>query len=342
MSRTLLYKGQLGIKGSLGAPKPAPMTQDQELLDHLLLLRYGSSTDPDHLTPILNVTSIAKLTKIPVSSVQRLIKQALKALLEERPAEVQSRKKLQRHHIEYLLDKGTLNEWAHLSLKQRAVMFHRQYPELKISSSLLHRAYKDHGVRYKYIQRIKKVIDFNEEHYADLFEKMTTLLNLVKLYEWKIVFLDEAIFTHNTMFKKAWSSPYASIQIFEQSLKVKTHALISAISEDVGLEACAIHPKSIKAEQFIAFLEQLSIHFNRQPFAIFLDNLQVHKTKAVWGVMNRLDITPIFNIPYSPDFNGIESYFSLVKSEYKKILLQQLMKGEEFSVVSLIKQAVAM
>jgi hypothetical protein len=32
-------------------------------------------------------------------------------------------------------------------------------------------------------------------------------------------------------------------------------------------------------------------------------------------------------VPYSPDFNGIESYFSLVKGLYKKLMLQQLMKG---------------
>jgi len=35
----------------------------------------------------------------------------------------------------------------------------------------------------------------------------------------------------------------------------------------------------------------------------------------------RLNINAIFNMPYSPDFNGIESYFSLVKAEYKKIAL---------------------
>jgi transposase len=40
----------------------------------------------------------------------------------------------------------------------------------------------------------------------------------------------------------------------------------------------------------------------------------VHKTAEVRAAFERLNITAIFNIPYSPDFNGIESYFSLVKS----------------------------
>jgi hypothetical protein len=46
-------------------------------------------------------------------------------------------------------------------------------------------------------------------------------------------------------------------------------------------------------------------------------------------------------VPYSPDFNGIESYFSMVKREYKKLLLQQLMKDEKIVAETLIKTAVA-
>ena len=46
-------------------------------------------------------------------------------------------------------------------------------------------------------------------------------------------------------------------------------ALIASISED-----CAI-----KTEEFVAFVEKLSARFERRDFAIFLDNLQVHKTK---------------------------------------------------------------
>jgi hypothetical protein len=52
-----------------------------------------------------------------------------------------------------------------------------------------------------------------------------------------------------------------------------------------------------------------------------------------------LAITPIYNIPYSPQFNGIESYFSLLKAEYKKLLLKHLMSETNFEVLSLIKQA---
>ena len=60
--------------------------------------------------------------------------------------------------------------------------------------------------------------------------------------------------------------------------------------------------------------EDRGLKYGGSPFGIFLDNLSVHKTKEVYQAYKRLNITPIFNMPYSPDFNGIESYFSLIKT----------------------------
>lgn len=82
-----------------------------------------------------------------------------------------------------------------------------------------------------------------------------------------------------------------------------------------------MHHRSIKTEQFIGFLEQLSRRFDGKDFCIFMDNLSVHKTASVKAVYKRLGITPIYNVPYSPDFNGIECYFALLKGEYKKLML---------------------
>ena len=71
-----------------------------------------------------------------------------------------------------------------------------------------------------------------------------------------------------------------------------------------------------------------------------MDNLSVHKTNLSKELFKELKITPVFNIPYSPQFNGIESYFSLLKSEYKNLILQEVMKGEPVDAVSLIKTSI--
>lgn len=46
---------------------------------------------------------------------------------------------------------------------------------------------------------------------------------------------------------------------------------------------------------------------------IFQDNLQVHKSNDAMKEYSRLDITPIFSVPYSPEYNGIESTFFTIK-----------------------------
>ena len=117
-------------------------------------------------------------------------------------------------------------------------------------------------------------------------------------------------------------------------------AFLGAISDNVGLEAYTIHPNSITTKEFIEFVEMLSDKFHGQEFAIFMDNLQVHKTKEVLETCKRLKARPIFNVPYSPDFNGIETYFSLLKGEYKKVILERLIKGIKVDSSSMIEQSI--
>ena len=119
-------------------------------------------------------------------------------------------------------------------------------------------------------------------------------------------------------------------------------AFIGAISDNGGLEAYTIHPKAITTVELIEFVEMLSAKFLGQEFAIFMDNLQVHKTKEVLETCRRLKARLIFNVPYSPAFNGIETYFSLLKGEYKKLLLERLIKGVKVDSSSLIMQSIQM
>jgi transposase len=126
----------------------------------------------------------------------------------------------------------------------------------------------------------------------------------------------------------------------DADIRIKTMAFLGAISDNEGLEAYTIHPNSIATKEFIEFVEMLSDKFHGQEFAIFMDNLQVHKTKEVLETCKRLKARPIFNVPYSPDFNGIETYFSLLKNEYKKLILERLIKGIKVDSSSMIVQSI--
>ena len=118
------------------------------------------------------------------------------------------------------------------------------------------------------------------------------------------------MFTFRTFRAKSWAQQKDRIKVNDSDLKVQTLALIAAISEDGGLIEFAIHPMAINTEVFIPFVRQLSEKLGGGDFALFLDNLSVHKTKEAKRLFEELNITEIFNVPYCPQFNGIESYFS--------------------------------
>ncbi|MFM7725643.1 MAG: hypothetical protein ACKO7B_02995, partial [Flavobacteriales bacterium] len=82
---------------------------------------------------MLNYTSIARLIRVPVTTVIELVKTGIGATRYGLPAVAPSRFKFKQHHIAYLVSSTTLQESAHLSLLERAQMFHRRFGELKIS-----------------------------------------------------------------------------------------------------------------------------------------------------------------------------------------------------------------
>ena len=74
-----------------------------------------------------------------------------------------------------------------------------------------------------------------------------------------------------------------------------------------------IKEHSIDKDSFMEFILSLADHNQGVRLAIFMDNLNVHKTKRVNDLMTNLEIYPIFSVPYSPQYNGIESYWFLLK-----------------------------
>ena len=66
----------------------------------------------------------------------------------------------------------------------------------------------------------------------------------------------------------------------------------------------------------------------------------MHKTKDAKLLFEELNITEIFNVPYCPQFNGIESYFSEIKATYKKLFLRSVIKEAHYDTMGLIKQSI--
>ena len=71
---------------------------------------------------------------------------------------------------------------------------------------------------------------------------------------------------------------------------------------------------------------------------LFVDNLQVHKTKKAMVAYEEFNMVPIFNETYSPDYNPIETIFSQVKHRFKEQRLNRLANGKIVNESELIRQ----
>jgi hypothetical protein len=315
------------------------MKHDVQLLKYLLLLRYGKHSDIDAAKPLLNYSSISRLIRKPLTTVIELVKYAQCISKYDFPDEAPRRSKLQPHHIGYLVSPATLEECAHMSLVERSQLFHRRFGEVKISPTTIRRVYLKHRIKFKNIKRGKREIDFTDSHYRALFHRMASNLNQMRESKTKVVYLDETVFTFSTFKSRGWSNQRDRIKVNDSDLKVQTLALVAAISEEDGLIDFAIHPRSINTETFVAFVRQLSQKLAGEDFALFLDNLSVHKSGHAKLLFEELNITEIFNVPYCPQFNGIESYFAQIKSTYKKHLLQTVIKGVSIDTIDFVKRS---
>ena len=97
-----------------------------------------------------------------------------------------------------------------------------------------------------------------------------------------------------------------------------------------GIEYFEMYDQALNEELFMEFLKTLASKNKRQKLVIFMDNLQVHKTDAVQALMQELKMEWIWNVPYSPDFQSIESVFLQVKRLFKQDKLRSLLAEKPF------------
>jgi transposase len=156
----------------------------------------------------------------------------------------------------------------------------------------------------------------------------------------QVVYLDETMFTFSTFRSKGWAHIRDRIRINNSNLRVTILAVIAAISEEHDLIDYVVHPKAINSEVFVAFINQIAEKLEGGDFALFLDNISIHKKKDAKHLFEKLNIIEIFNVPYCPQFNGIESYFFQLKATYKKLLLKCVINDAPFDRIGLIKQSI--
>ena len=133
---------------------------------------------------------------------------------------------------------------------------------------------------------------------------------------YRIIYLDETMFTRKTVAETEWALPGENMTVDQAKLDEPTLALLAAISKDKGLEHYRVFPKSVDAAKFIEWLRELRDRSGNDKIALFLDNLPCHRSDDVRSAMRELGFRWIFNVPYSPQYNPIELTFSQLKRNF--------------------------
>ena len=89
---------------------------------------------------------------------------------------------------------------------------------------------------------------------------------------------------------------------------------------------------SVTINKFKVFLDELRRKYFYDDLCIFMDRLSVHISKKIIERMDELGIAYIYNSIYSPQFNGVEEYFSIAKKIVKDRRLDSIINNKELDL----------
>ena len=92
-----------------------------------------------------------------------------------------------------------------------------------------------------------------------------------------------------------------------------------------------VQDHAYNADEFGTYLRVLRQRYGNKPLALLMDNLTVHMAKTVKPLYEQLDIKCCWNVAYSPEYNPIESAFSIVKRHFCKTRLNDIVNRRGFN-----------
>ena len=153
---------------------------------------------------------------------------------------------------------------------------------------------------------------------------MKRLLTRARNDGYRIIYLDECVFTRTSVPKVEYCQPKQNVTADLAMLSEPTLALLAAISKENGLEHWKIFNYSVNIQKFKEYLQELRDKNADEKIALFLDNLSAHRSEKARAEMARLGFRAIFNVPYSPEYNPIEFVFSKVKEKFRRLRARKL------------------
>ena len=131
-----------------------------------------------------------------------------------------------------------------------------------------------------------------------------------------LVFGDESIFRARGFQTTAWAAPRQNVVVEDRTDHQPCQAVCAAVCACHGVLTYAVEEYSFNRWKFIDFLRQLRGDAGDETIYLFLDQASYHKEQSeVATEFEKLDIVPVWNVPYRFEFNaGIERWWAVQKS----------------------------
>ena len=127
----------------------------EALIEYVRLLRYGPKASQDPGRPLTRIKDIARMLRVSHQHVRSLLRSDPSKPDYRRVVRRGPRAKLTAVQEAYLTHPFTLQKWACKTLSERVVLFHRQFPEVKITVPTLQKLYMRKGIKRKALRFVK-------------------------------------------------------------------------------------------------------------------------------------------------------------------------------------------
>ena len=215
-------------------------------------------------------------------------------------------------------------------------MFHRKFPDKKLTIYRLRKVYREHGIKRKKIRNTKVITESQKKKiYGEAVEARDRLQEL-EAEGYRILFVDEIVTTKSTIPSHEYSAPNRPFRVDFKQFQSSCIATVAAISHEKGVDHVMNFPSSVDRHKFIQFVNQVARKNKGQKIAMFMDRLNVHRSPVVQAKMDAHGIKCIFNASYSPDYNPIEGVFAVTKNYVKRERLKAIIHRKRVQLEALI------
>ena len=246
---------------------------------------------------------------------------------------------LSEKQIAWLIDQGTLERQIGMSLKERCAHFISKNPDRTLSASRLQRIYAKNLVRKKDIKVTKVTNSRQRRRIRRQAKECWAQVQSCASRGFRILCLDEMMVTKSTIQRREWSSKGNRFEVDHAKFSETAVAALASVSAEMGLEHLMMFDRSVNKKKFWLYLQELRDKWPFDDICLYMDNLGVHVSKETKERMDELGFEYVYGPAYSPDFNGIESVFSLVKAQLKRRRWQAIRHGRPFEIRKEMKQA---